>query len=302
MRVAFFCAGGELGLRPLEAVAEHHELVAVVRPAPGGSVVRRALRHTARAAGFRRDPIRDWTRRREVASLVARSGDDPALIAAVRNLEPDLICISTFPWLLGSALLEIPRCGTLNVHPSLLPRHRGPNPFFWTYYHGDRATGVTVHQANARGDAGSILLQEPFQLPRGQSVDRLHTQCAQLGATLLREALGSLERLSNAATVQDESLATSAPRVKPGVAMVDYARWDVEQVWHFLTGLYPQHREPLRLDGRHIFYRSILGFERIESGGSDWGSVERTSTGWKLCCRGGYVLLASRRASSAERG
>ena len=98
MKVVFFCAGGELGLRPLEAVAEHHQLGAVVRPAPGGSVVKRALRHMARTAGVRRDPVRDWTRQREVPSLVAQSGDDPAVLAALRNLEPDLICISTFPF------------------------------------------------------------------------------------------------------------------------------------------------------------------------------------------------------------
>ncbi len=301
MKVVFFCAGGELGLRPLEAVAEHHQLGAVVRPAPGGSVVKRALRHMARTAGVRRDPVRDWTRQREVPSLVAQSGDDPAVLAALRNLEPDLICISTFPWLLGSALLEIPRHGALNVHPSLLPRHRGPNPYFWTYYHGDSETGVTVHQASARADAGPILLQESFQLPRGQSVDRLHTQYAQLGAKLLREALGSFERAMQAATPQDESLATSAPRVKPGVAMVDYQQWDVEQVWHFLAGLYPQHREPLFHHGRPIAYHAVLGFERVDTG-HDVGAVERTSTGWRLACQGGYVRLASRRASTVGRG
>ncbi len=299
MKVAFFCAGGELGLRPLQAAAEDHQISAVVRPAPGGSVLKRALKHMARALGVRRDPIREWASRIEVPVLEARPGDEAVLAAALRNLEPDLICISTFPRLLGTAILEIPRYGALNVHPSLLPRHRGPNPYFWTYYHGDGTTGVTVHHASPRADAGPILLQESFQLPRGQNVHRLHTECAQLGARLLREALGSLERASNSATPQDESLATSAPRVKPGVAMVDYGRWNVEQVWHFLAGLYPHHREPLFHLGRPVTYRAVLGFERLNTT-RDVGSVEQTSTGWRLACRGGYVRLASRRASTVE--
>lgn len=300
MKVAFFCAGGELGLRPLEAVAEDHEIAAVVRPAPSGSVLKRGLRQTAESLGIRRDPIQHWTSRRKVPSLEARSGDDQAVLRALSALEPDLICISTFPRLLGPALLEMPRYGALNVHPSLLPRHRGPNPYFWIYYHGDSETGVTVHQASARADAGSILLQESFTLPRGQNVARLHTQCAQLGAALLREALGSLERALEGATPQAESLTTPAPRVKPGTAMVPYERWNVEQVWHFLAGLYPHHREPILLDGRPISYSAVLGYEADESATGS-GTLEPAPYGWDLRCRGGHVKLASRRFARRAR-
>ncbi|NNG17456.1 MAG: hypothetical protein HKM89_13335 [Gemmatimonadales bacterium] len=224
---------------------------------------------------------------------MARSGDDPAVARALQNLEPDLICISTFPRLLGPAFLEIPHDGALNVHPSLLPRHRGPNPYFWTYYRGDIETGVTVHQASARADAGPVLLQESFTLPRGQRIDRLHTQCAEVGAKLLRKALGSLERAMKGATSQDESLATSAPRVKPGAAMVDYERWDVEQVWHFLAGLHPHHQEPMLLDGRPISYHAVLGYEAVESAAGS-GVLEQAPHGWNLRCRGGYVKLGAR--------
>jgi hypothetical protein len=76
--------------------------------------------------------------------------------------------------------------------------------------------------------------------------------------------------------------------------MVDYDHWDVEQVWHFLAGLYPHHTEPLRLDGRPIAYHAVLGYDAAESATGP-GSLEPAPHGWNLRCRGGYVKLASRR-------
>jgi methionyl-tRNA formyltransferase len=300
MKLVFYCAGGELGLRPLEAAAANHHIAAVVRAAPGGPLVRRVLGRTARAVGLRRDPIHAWTRRHGVPSLTATSGDDPRITLTLQRLEPDLICISTFPWLLHSSVLDLARHGALNIHPSLLPRHRGPNPYFWTYYHGDPESGVTVHQATARADAGPILRQESFPVPRGLGVARLHTQCARLGASLLQQALREFERAIDTATVQDESLATPAPRVKPGVPMVDYERWDVRQVWHFLAGLYPHHREPVFHEGRRIAYRAVLGFQAVD-GATGRGALEPAPYGWNLLCRGGYVQLARRRGATRPR-
>ncbi len=300
MRLVFYCAGGELGLRPLEAAAADHDIAAVVRPAPSGSLVRRVLGRTARAVGFRRDPIHAWTRRYGVTSLVAKSGDDPTITSALQSLEPDLICIATFPWLLRSAILDVARHGAINIHPSLLPRHRGPNPYFWTYYHGDTESGVTVHLATARADAGPILRQESFPVPRGLGVAQLHTRCAGLGATLLQHTLREFEGAVDAATAQDESLATPAPRVKPEVPMVDYQRWDVRQVWHFLAGLYPHHIEPVFHEGRRIMYRAVLGFEPVD-GATGRGALEPAPYGWNLLCRGGYVQLAGRRRAMRPR-
>ncbi|MBT8226984.1 MAG: hypothetical protein HKP61_13325 [Dactylosporangium sp.] len=66
----------------------------------------------------------------------------------------------TFPWWLPPELLRLPRYGVVNLHPSLLPRHRGPIPVHWAIRAGDPTTGVTAHLMNEGFDTGPILAQE----------------------------------------------------------------------------------------------------------------------------------------------
>src|SRR5262249_53565198 len=156
------------------------------------------------------DPIAQFTRRQCMRSLTARSGRDPALISQLAALRPDLICIATFPWLLAPAVLALPKYGTINLHSSLLPRHRGPTPLFWVYYHDDRQTGVTVHDVNERADAGDILAQEAFPLPRGLSILQLHSEKARRGAVVLQQVVEAIETGRVKRFPQDETLATRA--------------------------------------------------------------------------------------------
>jgi hypothetical protein len=94
---------------------------------------------------------------------------------------------------------------------------------------------------------------------------------------------------------QDESRATLAPRLRSKTPMVNFPEWDVERVWHFLSGLFPQFLEPLyNKDGRRIRYRGVLGYVRGEPA-TDPGIVRRAPYGWDLACRGGVVRLSSRR-------
>ena len=119
----------------------------------------------------------------------------------------------------------------------------------------------------------------------------LHEENARVGARLLVEVLDSAEagRLSTAP--QDDALATPAPRVAPGAAMVNFRDWEVERVWHFLAGLVPMFREPLsEAGGRQVRYGAVEGFERGEMKAPP-GSVSRTAEGWSLHCRGGRVNL-----------
>jgi methionyl-tRNA formyltransferase len=292
LRIVFFVTGGEMGYLPLRAVADRHEIVAVVRPAYGGRRIKKWARSLAEMAGLRpKDPIARWVHDRGVRALGARSGNDPDVVSQVRALRPDLICIATFPLLLRPELFTIPRFGAINLHSSLLPRHRGPTPLFWVYHDDDRQTGVTLHLVNERADAGEILFQDSYDLPRGYSVDLLHRKSAERGALLLSRTVDALESGDRLGIPQNESLATHAPRVKPGTRMVDFEKWDVERVWHFLAGLCPRFHEPLTVrNGQPISYEKVLGYERTIHHLTP-GRLERAPQGWMLFCRGGVVLL-----------
>ncbi len=299
MRVVFFGVDGALSLAALGAIGEAHQLVGVVqprpreRPAPAGPSVRRLLGAAARALGLRpAGTLAEAARRSRAPLWEAHGGDDPVIAEAVRRARPDVICIAGYPWLLRGEILTHPPALTLNVHAALLPRHRGPLPLFWIYHHDDRETGVTVHEVTDRADAGAILGQESFPLPRGFPVERLNRLNAERGAALLGRVLADAAGGRTAPRPQDESLATLAPRVRPGSRMIDFERWGVERVWHFTAGLFPRFVEPLTAgDGAAVRYGGVLGYEERETTHSP-GSVTPAPHGYDLHCRGGVVRLA----------
>ncbi len=294
LNIIFFGSGGAGTLVPLEMVSRSHHVIALVRPSPSRSWVGRTARAALSRAGIGSNTaMANWAKVHQVPLFDALSGHDSKLTGKLKQLAPDVICVSAFPRLLGNEILQLAGLGALNLHSSLLPRHRGPNPLFWIYYHSDRRTGVTVHGMNPRADEGPIFAQETFELPRGFPVDRLYVKKATLGGELLLRVLDQLESGRAEPREQAEGLSTYAPRVAHGTRMVDFLQWDVERVWHFLAGLCPTRREPL-CDHRQrtVRYYSVLGFAQDDCGKAP-GLLESASFGWNLYCRGGSVQLGS---------
>jgi methionyl-tRNA formyltransferase len=131
----------------------------------------------------------------------------PALLAAYH---PDVLLLFGFNWRLPPDVLAVPRLGALNIHPSALPRYRGPSPVLWAIRNGDPCLGLTVHRMTDRIDAGPVLAQvDDLPLPdRVTSRDVWELQQAAL-PVLFRQAL---ERVARGAlgTPQDEKQATYA--------------------------------------------------------------------------------------------
>ena len=299
--VAFFGSGGDGSMIPLDAVAKAQQVIALVRPVRPRSWLRRIVRSAlSQFEVGTQGAMTRWAKLHNVSLIDAVSGNDPEAISRLTVLAPDVICVSAFPWVLGREMLQTAHHARLNVHPSLLPRHRGPNPLLWLYYHNDLCTGVTIHIMNERADAGDILAQQSFDLPRGFPVDRLYYKNALCGSQLLVQVLGELEGGRAKHEVQDERSATYAPRMARGTAMVKFQEWDVERVWHFLAGLCPRRREPLQeVSGRKVRYESVLGYTpgdclRLA------GTVQRASFGWNLYCRDGSVQLANAQHGKGE--
>jgi methionyl-tRNA formyltransferase len=270
MRVAIFATPSS-GRRVVELLRRDHEIVGLITP-PG-----RGVRNTILATV---DKVLRRNRRFEV-----ERSDLGQLTTTLRELRPDLLCISGFPWILPQPLLASSRLGAINAHPSLLPRHRGPLPLFWIYREDDRETGVTVHRATALVDGGSILQQARFDLPRGFPVAELALKKQEVAASLLREAAEAIEGGRFEEQAQQEALATTAPKVRPGMSGIDFQTWPAERIWHFLRGLYPFFIEPL---GER--YRGVAGFE-VGDHHERPGTLASAGGEWLLYSRDGIVRL-----------
>lgn len=279
----------------LRLLVQDHEVRAVVRPA---GTLRSALRPIAVRLGLRSaDPLQRATQELRLPRLSCRRGKDAELADSLRRLDLDLIVIASFPFLLSPEIYNAARLGAVNLHTSLLPRHRGPLPMFWVYHEDDRETGVTLHRVTQQADSGDILAQLRFDLPRGYPIQQLYDRSSAEGARLLGELLPRLESGVAAGTPQDARGATRAPRLKPGVPMVDFQNWPVERVWHFLKGMYPQYSEPLSdSGGRPVPYSGVQGFAEEQHEQAP-GTVQPGAGGWRLFCRGGIVTLDANRSN-----
>ena len=293
MRVALFATGGEIPELALHALNRVATVVAIIRPRPRPGVsgaLRGIARRWLRGPGPP-DSLSRLTMELGIPEWPMAGASDATLASRMAAARLDLACLATFPWPLPVPVIRAPRLGSVNVHASVLPRHRGPNPWFWTYHADDREAGVTVHVCEARVDRGAILAQARWPLARGHSVKLLHGEVAVRGAALLPELIANAETILANARPQEHDGATAAPRVRPDTPMIDPS-WPTERTWHFLSGLVGQYQEPLRTAGRPLRYSRVPGYELAEPRSAP-GSVERERgrASWKLWCGDGFVRL-----------
>jgi methionyl-tRNA formyltransferase len=251
--VVYFGMSGQYSVPPLEALLVAGITVrAVVIPAlaalPGGGIAAPyVLRPPARTARAPRAalPLLGPQPAANIAQIAAAHGipvlevarlRDPVTLTAFAAFAPDIMCVACFSRRLPPALLRMPRLGCLNVHPSLLPDNRGPDPLFWTFRRGDAATGVTIHRMDDGLDTGPILAQRQIAVSDGITEAALERRCATLGGELLVSAVEALARGAARPVPQDEGAAT----IYPWPDAADFAitpEWPARRAYNFACGL-----------------------------------------------------------------
>ena len=220
--------------RPLRIVFFGLPLAAVLL-ARDGHEVALASSSFAEALGLRR------ARRLlgEARVLVKPSVRDPALLARVRALAPDLLVSWFWTTRLPMSLVRAARLGGLGAHPSLLPRHRGPDPTYWAIASGDEETGVTVHRIEEEYDTGEMLAQERLRIDPSwnawllaRALDRPSLRL--LRATVARFARGEVVKGSP----QDPAQATQAPFLDDAGCAIRWT-WPSERVLRHVRALAP---------------------------------------------------------------
>jgi methionyl-tRNA formyltransferase len=219
-RIVFFGMRCAFSIPPLAALIEAgHNIVGVVLPGPpfGPPML---LQHAPSSLPFHstdegRSDIETLAVQAGVQALSIGNLGHPTVVRAVADLDPDLFVTACFPALLPPEMLNIPRLGALNVHSSLLPRGRGPEPLFWTFRRGEDTSGVTIHVMDDRFDHGPIFLQEAVTVPDGVRLPDFERQLAVLGSELLVRAVDQLTTDLITPIPQNEVLATTAPFPRP---------------------------------------------------------------------------------------
>ncbi len=249
-RVLFFGMTGAFSLPPLVALLEQDiEVCAVIVPA------------ALPVPGTQKPPIRQRTQTRADRFGLPRAGNHPyasiAHLAWTRQLpvwevsklahpdtvatlaayQVDCICVACFSRRIPRILLDVPRLGCLNVHPSLLPANRGPAPLFWTFHEGSDKTGVTIHLMDEGLDTGPILTQQTVIVPDGIRYTDLEQRCAVLGGTLLAESVWKLYKGNALVTLQDEQQSSYHPQPQGKDFILIPEQLHARHVYNFIHGV-----------------------------------------------------------------
>ena len=200
LRTVFF-GSGSFAVPILDALLRRAEIeiVGVVTPPDGRAGRTGALTPVPVAVVARGDALRLLQVER------VRSVD---AIDAIRDLAPGLGVLADFGQLIPQSVIDLPAHGIVNIHPSLLPRHRGATPIPATILAGDLESGVTVMQMDAGLDTGPIIAARSWQLTGTEDAPGLEAEAAAVGAQLLDEVITMLLAGPLPSTPQDEGLAT----------------------------------------------------------------------------------------------
>ena len=156
----------------------------------------------------------------------------------LRNLEPDLCVTAAFGQILSREILEIPPMGNINVHASLLPKHRGAAPIAHAIMAGDRTAGVTTMMMDEGIDTGDMLLQESTEIRESETCGELTERLSRIGAELLIRTIRDLEAGTLKRTPQNEDEMTYDPMLTKGMGITDFGT-DAEAVTGLINGLNP---------------------------------------------------------------
>ncbi len=140
----------------------------------------------------------------------------------IKNLGPDLGIIAAYGQILPKDILDIPQYGFINVHPSLLPKYRGPSPIQSAILTGDEKTGATIMRVAEKMDSGPILSQKEITISQNETFTSLHNKLADLGAKLLIESIPKLLAGKLPPMSQDETKATYTKIIKKEDGEIDW--------------------------------------------------------------------------------
>jgi methionyl-tRNA formyltransferase len=171
-------------------------------------------------------------------------------IEKLKKLNLDLIVVAAYGKILTKEILELPKCGCINIHASLLPKYRGAAPIHRAIEAGEKVTGVTLMRMSEGLDEGDILDSRNVEIGDSDTGE-LHDRLARAGAVMLKEDLDKLFAGTLEATPQDSSLATYAPPVNKDEGHIDFGM-DAEIVLRRIRAMNPIPGAYAYLDGKKI--------------------------------------------------
>lgn len=180
-------------------------------------------RPSGRGKKLTASPVKRYAQQQDIPVQQPASLRDERAVAAIADLEPDLLVVAAYGLILPQAVLDIPRRGSVNVHASVLPRWRGAAPIQAAILAGDATTGVSLMAVTAGLDCGPVYHVEEIAIEPDETAGEVHDRLASLGAETLVAHLDAIVAGKLEAVPQDDAAATYAPKIDKQDARIDWS-------------------------------------------------------------------------------
>lgn len=218
----------------------------------------------------------------------ARLKDSPEL-EKLTQLKPDYIIVAAYGKILGSSVLTAAKKEILNVHASLLPRHRGAAPINYALLKGDDKTGVAIMRVVKELDAGPVFLEKSLPITDEDTAITLFSKMADLGVDALVEALEKMEVEGLEPLIQDEALVTFSPKLTKEMGLIDWNR-PAREIFNQIRGLLPWPTASTTLQGKTL---KVLASRVLKSSSKSLpGTITHMAgAGWTVATGEGDLLV-----------
>ena len=241
----------------------------------------------------------EFCRMNEIPYFLLRKSNSDEFKKWLNNHNPELVVIHSMSQLLTEDILSIPLNGVINLHPSLLPAYRGPNPLFWTYYNCDKKSGNTIHFVDKGEDTGDIINQREYPIRFGENSEELYSKMMHdIGIPLLLQSIENIEDNSICLIKQPGTSPTNRARnLSEGEysKIIDWDEFNVTRIWHLLNGFANQiemlNRTSFDKFGKYYAY---FEYEICKTDLSQIGCINNIKGKKGVICKDGIVYIQTK--------
>jgi methionyl-tRNA formyltransferase len=243
-----FIGSGSFGIPSLEAIIQSEVDIALLvsmPPAPSG-----------RGRKITDVPTATWAKNHNIPLLETDKVNSPEILEKLSSLNPDLIVVCAYGTFLGKKLLSLGNTPPINIHPSLLPKHRGPAPINWALIHGDKEVGVSIIYLEKEMDAGPILAQRSILVPEFATALLLEEKLSCIASEMLTDVLKEIKNNTVKPQNQDHSLAIVNPLLTKKDGHINFSN-SAQSIASLINGVDPWPGAEALLNGKRIkFYKA----------------------------------------------
>lgn len=241
---------------------------------------------------FKSSPALTFAKKHKIKDLPFKSANSEEFKRFLIKENIDVVLVGSWAEKLEKNIIDIPVIGTVNVHPSLLPEYRGPNPYLQTILHGETRSGVTFHLMNERFDAGPVLARKEIDILPGDTGKELKNKTVFQARLLCANLLEKLEGGFVIPVEQDEKAASYYANVKPEDMTLNFEKENSQQLLNRIRAFHPWLKTYFQY-GNNFFIINPYQVEIVNKSGMQGKILEKAGTSLTVATKDGKALKLS---------